>query len=442
MITSRVKQYIADNKLLEEHSRIIVGVSGGADSVALLDILVSAGYECIVAHCNFHLRGKESDRDATFVKQICDNYKLPYYCIDFNTESYAKHNSISIEMAARELRYAWFEDTRVKYNADCIAIAHHQDDSVETILLNLIRGTGIRGLTGIAPRNGYIIRPLLSITRNEILTYLNHKSLSFVDDQTNFEDIYTRNKIRLNIIPLMETINPSAKDSINRTAMHLGQVERIYNSYIRQAESIVLNESKIDIKKLLELTEPRAVLFEILTKYHFNSSTIAQIFDALHSQSGKIFLSDRYRLVKDRDYLILKEIEINEDSSFSIDIDDEKIIYPLDLSVEIIENASNLKISKDKNLLYADYNKLTFPLTLRRWQQGDWFIPFGMKGKRKISDFFSDQKFNIFEKNDTWLLCSGENIIWIVGHRSDDRYKIDNQTTKILRISLNNNIRS
>lgn len=437
MILSKVKQYILNNQLLNSGDKIIVGVSGGADSVAILDMLHQLGYECIVAHCNFHLRNEESNRDALFVKDLCKTYNLEFDSIDFDTNKYAADKAISIEMAARELRYNWFEELRIKHKAVSIAVAHHQDDSVETVLLNLIRGTGIRGLTGISAQNGSIIRPLLCLTRNDIIDYLSQRNISYVTDCTNKEDIYTRNKIRLNIIPLLETINPSVKDSISQTAEHLLQVKNIYLDYIDKAKSEILKENKIDIEKLIKYNEPKAILFEILSVYKFNSETIDNIFNALDGISGKIFYSNTHRVLKDRAQLIISEKEADtNNNNFEIRETTTTLSSPVNFEIETIFNSPDLTIEKNKNILYVDKNKLNFPLTIRRWQQGDWFIPFGMKGKKKVSDYFTDQKLSLFEKENVWLLCSDDAIVWIIGYRSDDRYRITTDTSDIVKITL------
>ncbi|MFV0418559.1 MAG: tRNA lysidine(34) synthetase TilS [Dysgonomonas sp.] len=435
MNISEVEQYIVENGLLAGGEKVIVGVSGGADSVALLDILHSFKLECIVAHCNFHLRGEESNRDAFFVEELCKKYGLKYERVDFDTEAYAERESISIEMAARELRYNWFEQIRIIHMAQKIAVAHHRDDSVETILLNLIRGTGIRGLTGIPPINGYIIRPLLCLSRSDILEYLKERKLSYVDDSTNSEDLYSRNKIRLNIIPLLETINPSAKDAIIRTSENLSQVANIYHMYISQVKSAIFKDNKISIGLLIQYVEPEAILFEILSPYGFNSATIRSIFESLVSQSGKTFHSASYELLKDRSFLVLKKKKSLMIDSFHIHERDKTIIRPINLIIEKTLINGDFTIEKNPNILYLDVTQINYPLTLRHWKQGDWFIPFGMKGKKKISDYFSDHKFNLFDKDATWLLCSGDDIIWIVGHRSDNRFKIDENTTEILKIT-------
>lgn len=435
MNLSTVEEYIVRNGLLQGGEKVIVGVSGGADSVALLDILHSFKIECVVAHCNFHLRGQESNRDAFFVEELCQKYNLKFERIDFDTEAHAAINSISIEMAARELRYNWFEQLRVIHLADKIAIAHHRDDSVETILLNLIRGTGIRGLTGIAPMNGYIIRPLLCISREDILQYLEERGLKYVDDSTNSEDLYTRNKIRLNILPLLESINPSVKDAILRSAENLSQVNNIYKMYIEQVKNEIFKENKINIAALIQYMEPEAILFELLSPFGFNRATIHQILQSLVSQPGKVFYSETHELLKDRGYFILKKKNTLSVDSFSIKSEDKLLSHPIDLKIEEVQKTENFEIEKNHNIIYIDKGKLSYPLTLRKWRQGDKFVPFGMKGKKKVSDYFSDSKFSLFDKEKTWLLCSGNDIVWIVGHRADDRFRISTATSNIIKIT-------
>ncbi len=430
----KVEQYILAHNLLQGGEKVIVGVSGGADSVALLDILHSFRIECVVAHCNFHLRGEESNRDAFFVEELCKKYNLKYERIDFDTEAHAEINGISIEMAARELRYNWFEQIRLIHLADKIAVAHHRDDSVETILLNLIRGTGIKGLTGIPPMNGHIIRPLLSVSREEIIEYLKDRKLPYVDDSTNNEDLYTRNKIRLNIIPLIETINPSAKECILRTAENLSQVNNIYQLYIEKIKGEIFKDNRIDINLLIRYAEPEAILFEILSPYGFNPATIKQIFESIISQPGKIFYADSYSLLRDRTHFILKKRENLTIDSFTIQQEDAIITYPIHLKIETIPLSNDFIIENDRNTLYVDISKISYPLILRRWEKGDWFIPFGMNGKKKVSDYFSDNKFSLYDKQSSWLLCSGKDILWIVGQRTDNRFKITDDTKEILKI--------
>lgn len=435
-ILPKVKKYIQDNNLLKDGAKVIIGVSGGADSIALLDILYHLGYECIVAHCNFHLRDQESYRDEYFVEKTCAQYNIEYVSASFNTKKYIKEASISLEMAARELRYAWFEKIRKKYHADKIAIAHHQNDSVETVLINLIRGTGIRGLTGIAPINGNIIRPLLCIYRDDILEYLHEKELSFVEDSTNKEDIYIRNKIRLNVLPLLQTINPSVIQSISRAAENLTQTEKIYQSYIGKAKEIVFSDNIIDIDKLQQQVEPKTILFEILFPLGFNTPTIDNIYESINSQSGKVFFSPDYQLVKDRNTFILQSLDSQSDRIYTLFENETETTEPVKLSIQSFRKPKDFDIERNPDTIYIDKGKLSFPLIIRKWKKGDKFKPFGMKGHKKVSDYFTDRKFSLIEKENTWLLCSVDDIVWIIGERADDRFKITNKTIEILKIDF------
>lgn len=435
---SKVEKFIRDEKLLKDNSKVILGVSGGADSMALLHILHNLNYQIIVAHCNFHLRSNESMRDEKFVRSFCEEKGLLYRVVDFDTLKYAAQHSISIEMAARELRYRWFEELRKEFEADAIAVAHHKDDSIETVIMNMVRGTGIRGLTGIEPKSGYIVRPFLSITRAEVEEYMLSSGLEYVNDSTNSESIYTRNIIRLDVMPYFERINSSAKDSIYKTMKNLKQVENIYKSYINDCRKKVFKDDKIDINKLTQLVEPEAVLYEILSEFNFNAAVVNDILESLKGHSGKIFYSNSHKVLKDRDFLILKVLlDDVEETNYIIDVDQiSEIKEPINLLINKEVVNEDFVLDRSPLLLYADYDKLGKPLQLRRWKEGDWFIPFGMKGKKKLSDYFNDNKFSLFDKENTWLLCSDQDIVWIVGHRSDDRFKIDPKTKTVLKISL------
>ncbi len=433
---SKVKKYIQDNMLLADKARVIIGVSGGADSMALLDILHHLGYECIVAHCNFHLRGQESYRDEYFVEKVATKYKFEYVSANFDTKKYIEEESISLEMAARELRYAWFEKIRKEYKAEKIAVAHHQDDSVETVLINLIRGTGIRGLSGIPPINGKVIRPLLCIFREDILQYLKVRHIGFVEDSTNKEDIYTRNKIRLNVIPLLKTINPSVVQAIQKTSENLYHTENIFNAYVEKAKRKVFANNKIDINALLKQKEPKTILFEILFPYGFNAPTIDNIYDSINSQSGKIFYSEGHQLIKDREVFILEPINDQPDAIYTLFEHETNIEEPCKMTFESFRKTSSFQLEQDPATIYLDKDRLIYPLIIRKWKHGDKFIPFGMKGHKKVSDYFTDRKFSLVDKSNTWLLCSGDDIVWIIGERIDDRFKITNTTIEILKITL------
>ena len=438
----KVRDFINRENLIPQNSTVIVGLSGGMDSMVLLDILTLLGYNCIAAHCNFHLRNDESDRDEKFVKNWCKTIDTQYTSINFDTKQYAADRKISIEMAARELRYCWFEAIRNEYQANYIAVAHHKDDSVETLLLNLIRGTGIKGLTGISPKNGHIVRPLLCLSRNEIESYISERDIPYVTDSTNHEDIYLRNSLRLNVIPLLETLNPSVRETIFRTSRNLTEAEKIYSESIQKSISKVFNDNKIYIDELKRTASQRSVLFELLTPYSFTPSTIEDIYESIDSISGKIFYSDvnsdlgkkGYRLIKDRNIFLLDALTEcnNKDKTFLIEEGASEILEPIRLIIRILNSSDEIKYHR--NILYLDEEKIKYPLELRRWRAGDWFIPFGMKGRKKLSDYFTDHKFTLKDKDEAWILTSGEDIVWLVGERNDDRFKITDRTKKIVAI--------
>lgn len=436
MILPTVRAYIEKWQLLTSGTPVIVGLSGGADSVALLDLLVQLGYPCVTAHCNFHLRGEESQRDEKFAETVARRYALPFVKVDFDTQEYAARHRVSIEMAARELRYGWFEQIRIRYNAQAIAVAHHRDDQVETFMLNLLRGTGLRGLTGIAPRNGYVVRPLLEVTRAAILTYLEERNLTYVTDSTNLEDTYTRNFIRLNVFPLLEQIAPSVKNTIARTMEHLADAEAIYRRVVEEARTKLWSEGKLSIGGLSEYPAPKTILFELLRPYNFSRQVAETIFHALEGPSGKVFYSPTHRIIKDRDFLILSLNKKEDDLVYTILSTQSRLEHPVELSFRKMATDNDFSIEKNRFAGYFDYDKLTFPLTLRRWQEGDWFVPFGMEGRKKLSDYFSDRKFSLAQKENCWLLCSGKNIIWIIGERTDNRYRVDSFTKQAFVIKF------
>ena len=433
-----VRAYIDKYQLLTVGKPVLVGVSGGADSIALLTVLVELGYSCIVGHCNFHLRGEESMRDECFTETYARKLGLPFVKVDFNTRDYAAEHHLSVEMAARELRYAWFEEMRCVHDAQAIAVAHHRDDNVETVLMNLIRGSGIRGMSGIRPKNGFVVRPLLSVTRQEILQWLSERQLEYVTDSTNLSAAYTRNFIRLRVLPLLETINPSVRTAINRTAEHLAETESLFAYVVADARKRVFEaENRLSIKALMQYPSPKTVLFELLKAFHFTPSSVDEIFLSLNKESGKLFFSSSHRLVKDRDCLLLSPLAAaGEKEVYFLTGEEGCWSGPIDLAFSRIVRTEELHIQKDKDIAYFDLDKLKFPLVLRHWQQGDWFVPFGMQGRKKLSDYFSDKKFSRLEKERVWLLCSGDEVIWIVGERSDNRFRVECATKRCLVVNF------
>lgn len=433
---NKVKRYIADNQLFDKSDKVVVGLSGGADSVALIDVLIELGYDCVAAHCNFHLRGEESDSDQLFVERWCESRNILLVTVDFDTNKYAADNKISIEMAARDLRYAWFEEVRIKHNANYIAVGHHQNDSIETLLINLIRGTGISGLSGIVPKNGRVVRPLLSVSRDDIEQYLSDRANDFRVDSTNLEDIYTRNFVRLSLLPSLRTINPSINDALVRTANNLSEVEKVYNRAIKMDIKDVLDNNIIDIDKLRNTVSPQSVLFEILFPLGFSPSVIDDIKCSFDALPGKMFYSSSHRLIKDRTTFVIDKLQAygDNDTRYFIDRQDTYLNIPLSLRISI--NPYPVEIRKSPKYLYVDADLITFPLVLRKWQLGDWFIPFGMKGRKKLSDYFTDHKFSVKDKEDVWILTSGEDVVWIVGHRSDNRFRVSDDTSSVLVVDI------
>ncbi|OAV74896.1 tRNA(Ile)-lysidine synthase [Bacteroidales bacterium Barb7] len=430
-----VRTYISEHRLLPEiHQPVLVGLSGGADSVALLALLVRLRYHCIAAHCNFHLRGAESDRDEAFAAKVAADHNTPFHTVHFDTAAYAKQHRLSIETAARNLRYEWFENLRLSLNAQAVAVAHHRDDSVETLLLNLLRGSGIHGLTGIHPRNGFVVRPLLSLSRHEITEWLDQQGCTYITDSTNLSDEYTRNFLRLRILPLLEQINPAVKQTIVRTAGHLSDAALLYDRAIQDAALKVREtDTRLSIPALLNCPAPETVLYELLKPFNFTRPVSREIFLSLNGTSGKTFYSASNRLIKDRDCLLLSPLPDKQTTdTYTITAEEDTAHLPLPLSIRKIPASADVPCGKDNRTAWFDSDKITFPLLLRRWRKGDWFVPFGMKGKKKLSDYFSDRKYSRIQKGEAWLLCSGENILWIVGERADNRFRTDNTTTHIL----------
>lgn len=423
MLERRIERYITEKGLFGKQDKLVVALSGGADSVALLRALLSLGYDCMAAHCNFHLRADESDRDEAFVRKLCDILSVPLEVVHFQTSDYAKEKGLSIEMAARELRYEWFEDIRQKHGASYIAVAHHKDDNVETFLLNLSRGTGINGLKGIMPKNGWIVRPLLEVGRDDILKYLKNIGQDYVTDSTNLEDIYTRNKIRLDIIPLFKQINPSFCDSVCETAIRLSDVAAIYRQAIHSAmERVMVSSDALSIEKLLREVSPQAILFEWLSPLGFNSTQIKDIMRSLKSISGKIFYSNNWTLLRDRDRLLLKNKTVDNEE------------YKLNVRSFSLE--SGFEVPKINYIAYIDADKLCGELKLRKWKSGDRFVPFGMKGFKKIRDYLRDRKLSLFEKENVMVVTSGEEIVWVVNERTDNRFRIDSNTKTVVELKV------
>ena len=436
----RFINYIKDNHLFNQTDTILVGVSGGIDSVVLLDLLDKAGYSVAIAHCNFRLRGKESDGDEKMVVELARKYDVPFYKTSFDTNEYAQENKISVEMAARELRYQWFESIRAIHHLDYIAVAHHRDDQLETFFLNLARGTGLSGLTGMRPINGKIVRPLLFASRQEIENYRHKNFLDYREDSSNQNLDYQRNKIRHTLLPVMETLNPNFRDGMIRTMGYLDDVSKICEKAISLAwEQVSIrkgNEFMISIAELKLLDPLSTYLFEFLKPYGFNSLVVSDIIASLDGISGKQFISQTHRIVHNRELLILAPLRHENRKHFYLEEGREELTSPVHLKVGVIQRKDSFKIPDSPLVACIDYSKLQFPLVIRKWQQGDYFKPLGMNGFKKISDFFIDLKLSLPQKENIWMITNGEQVVWIIGRRLDDRYKITSATQTILRMEL------
>jgi tRNA(Ile)-lysidine synthase len=430
--------FIRDNHLIRKSDKTLLTVSGGIDSVVMLDLFIKAGYRCGIAHCNFGLRGTESDEDEDFVRQLAYQYGIKFYFRRFDTEEYSEDQGISIQMAARKLRYDWFEKIRREQSFDLVATAHNQDDVLETFFINLSRGSGIRGLTGIKAVSGRIIRPMLFAPRTLIATYAKENSISFREDSTNASDKYIRNKIRHKILPLFEEINPSFRPVLMETIQKLRDAEAIYSDEINLRRNEIVQEKEgiitISLDRIRDIPQRKTYLFEFLSEFHFTSRQISDIDESVNAASGKQFFSTTHRLVKDRSEMIITPIEDEVYRKFYVPEGTDRLFEPIHLEFIVIEKTPGFHIPPDPNIACLDYDLLAFPLLIRKWQSGDWFLPLGMKHRKKLSDFLVDQKISIVEKENQWLMLNNEDIIWVINQRIDERYKIGARTKQILMI--------
>jgi len=457
----KIERFVLRHQLLRADGKYLVALSGGADSVSLLLVLHGMRYRIEACHCNFHLRGEESDRDEQFCVKLCEQLGIPLHRIHFDTKSYAELHKESIEMAARHLRYRYFEQLRKDVEADGICVAHHQDDSVETVLINLIRGTGLNGLKGISPRNGYILRPLLCVERKNILQYLEKHQQAFVTDSSNLVDDVVRNKIRLNIIPMFKEINPAVCDNIASTAAHVAEAQKMLDGWMGDLpmSSNGMNALPVGWKKsgnVLQLDKaqillqpsPEYVLFAKLSPFGFTGSVIEEILAAINTV-GKTWQSPTHQLLIDRNAILLREkvdqeyrpVRISEVGCYvvrpeGLDASDASSSESK-LRVSVLERTVDFMPSKEAMTATLDAAKVAFPLTLRRTEKGDRFHPFGMKGSKLVSDYLTDRKKNLFEKAEQRVLSDAQGeIVWLVGERTSEKCRITADTTHILCIKL------
>jgi len=424
---SKVKDYIKKHNLLNSNDLYLVALSGGADSVALLLLLDEMGCQLHAVHCNFHLRGEESDRDECFCEQLCQQKNIPFHRIHFDTMTYAETHQVSVEMAARELRYRYFEQLRKDIGAAGVCVAHHRDDTVETVILNLVRGTGLRGLTGIRPKNGNILRPLLGVSRAEIEEYLRVRGQEYVTDHTNLETDVLRNKVRLQVITLLRQLNPAVSENIQRTAENLSDAQAVLDAVMLPYQHV----KELDLNQLTDTASREYITFEWLKNYGFNGAQVRQILTA---ETGRVFSSPQgYDVLVDRGHLLvepslkpMKNLRIPEEGT-----------YVLDDQTRISVKTEPVWISRDAAVATVDVSRVRFPLTVRRVEEGDWMIPFGMEGRKLLSDLMTDRKMTVFEKRRQLVVVDGEgNMVWLVGIRTDNRCRVSSDTTEVLRLVL------
>lgn len=434
-------KYIHSEKLFHSSQRILLAVSGGADSMLMLHLFTNAGFSVAVAHCNFGLRGSESDGDEQFVSDYCDQHNLAIHVKKFETGEHARTNGISIEMAARELRYDWFNQLIERHGYDYLATAHHQDDVIETFLINLSRGSGIKGLSGIQPKSGFIIRPMLFTNRVEILDYCARIPIAYRTDSSNQDTIYKRNLIRQEIIPILEQVNPAFRRNALKTIGNLNETGELFQQRMSEIKAFVYSEDElgavIRIDKLLTMSPLRTILFELIREFGFQAEQTDDIIDSLNKESGRKFFSDDYRLVKDREYLLISPTRPKQEQVFYVEEGCSKLSFPIQLTFEKSDRTTDFRFSTNPKVVDLDLDRLVFPLILRHWNEGEYFQPLGMPGLKQLSDFFIDEKYSIPDKENAWILASGNQVVWVVGKRLDDRFKITAKTKRIIRIRLN-----
>lgn len=432
----KFQNHIQQNFSFLKEKKLLIAVSGGMDSMVLVDLFQKLKFDFTLAHCNFQLRGTESDGDENFVVTYAKQNNITCFVTKFDTENYSKEYKLSTQVAARNFRYNWFNEILVQEKFDYIVTAHHADDVVETFMINLSRGTGLDGLTGIPSQNGNIIRPMLPFSRKEIEEYVSENNLQWREDSSNASDKYLRNKIRHHVIPVFKEINESFLQSFQNTLDHLNQEQSLVNDVVQMVYEKVVSEEnnqlKINISILIQYKNYKAYLYQWLNKYGFSAWN--DVYNLIESQSGKQILSEKYILLKDREFLILSSKETTDFDKIIIHSITKKLNFPLKLTLCNLSDISN----QMKNVIFVDENKIQFPLTIRKWKEGDYFYPTGMQGKKKVSKYFKDEKFTLFQKQDAWILESNNQIVWIIGHRADERFKVENTTQTIIQITYNN----
>jgi tRNA(Ile)-lysidine synthase len=436
-----VRRFIEEHDLFSiENDPILVAVSGGLDSVVLLDILHRLGVQVAVAHCHFGLRGEDADADEQFVRKLAKQYGLPYFAEFFRTKEYAEQEGISTQMAARFLRYRWFEQVREREQLTYIATAHHQRDQAETMILNLTHGTGLAGLHGIQVKNGHVVRPLLGLGRDDLHYYLVERGLRWREDDSNDSPVYQRNLLRHEVLPVLREINPNLDQTMAATAERVGGAEEIVRRYVEETSSQARRDENdvtyLNISTLQKTAATAVVLHELLRPFGFSWLVVKDIVAAFGGESGRRFDSPTHRLVKDREHLVITPRRLTQFGTFQLAAGQTDLLADgMRLKAELHDDAKHFIIPRSKSTAALDADKVKFPLTLRRWQEGDWFMPLGMKGKKLLSDFLIDQKVPLNLKDEVRVLTSADGkICWVVGWRVDDRFKVEDATERVLTV--------
>jgi tRNA(Ile)-lysidine synthase len=438
---SKFIKYISENNLIKPHNRVLLTVSGGIDSMVMTHLFVRLNISAGIAHCNFSLRYEESDKDEELVQKYAEEHNIPFFSTRFQTKDFASENGLSVQMAARELRYKWFEEIRRMNGYDSIAVAHNLNDNTETILINLIRGTGIAGMMGIKPSNDRIIRPLLFASRAEIIKYCHKYHIVFREDKSNSDTKYTRNKIRHLVIPVLKEINPSIEMTLSETALRFAGINEIVSEYISALKNTIAKQNGeltiYDNILLKTHLKNQAILFELFKQFDINSAQVDDLIKVIKGKTGGVLLTRSHKILKNR-----KEIIVSQKGELNEEIYHIKNITGLKKNTVIasagyIQITTNFKLPTDSLTACIDSERISFPLIIRKWKPGDFFYPLGMKQRKKLSDFFIDGKFSGFDKEKVFILESAGKIVWIIGIRIDDRFKITSTTTKVLLIKAN-----
>lgn len=437
IVEDTFKEHIARNFPFLGKEPVLVASSGGLDSVVLTYLCKKVcGFDTAMAHCNFQLRAKESERDAQFVESLAEKWELPVFVKRFDTDTYAQEHGVSTQVAARELRYSWFYELMEAHDYRYLLTGHHADDNLETFMINLSRGTGLDGLTGIPPVNGNVVRPMLPFSREEIVEYARKHNLEWVEDSSNRETKYLRNKIRHEVIPGLKGVNPTLIQNFNKTLEYLSGSAAILEDHVNAMRSAIFRKEdglvKVAVGTLKSLHPTGAYLYAFFHRYGFTEWQ--DVEHLLYGQTGKMVLSATHRLFRDRDYLVLqslKDVEREEQAEFVIREKNTRFLGPVTLSFEKVDAITHT----GKDVIYIDEGKLSYPLRIRKWKKGDRFEPFGLKGSKKLSKFFKDEKYSLADKERQWLLCDAQDrIVWVLGKRADNRFRVDEHTESILRI--------